>query len=182
MSTAKRGVWGGAVRGVVGFGASVGGGTGPGRRGGFAVAAPVAVLNLGGDCRILLYTPACDMRRSFDGLSALVRNELGANPTNGPWYVFVNRRRTMLKVLAFDAGGYWIWSKRLERTVRTQPLTIRPRPSPESSRSLANECPERSRLPAYARLAGFRRSVAIMPRPLLFGIRSRSRSHSLAAR
>lgn len=55
------------------------------------------------------------MRRSFDGLSALVRNELGADPTNGHWYVFVNRRRTMLKVLAFDAGGYWVWSKRLEQ-------------------------------------------------------------------
>ena len=77
--------------------------------------APVAVLNLGGDCRICLYRPACDMRRSFDGLSALVRTELGADPTNGHWYVFVNRRRTMLKVLAFDAGGYWIWSKRLEQ-------------------------------------------------------------------
>ena len=73
------------------------------------------MLNLGGDCRIWLYTPACDMRRSFDGLSALVRNELGADPTNGHWYVFVNRRRTMLKVLAFDAGGYWVWAKRLEQ-------------------------------------------------------------------
>ena len=55
------------------------------------------------------------MRRSFNGLSALVRNELGADPTSGQWYVFVNRRRTMLKVLAFDAGGYWIWAKRLEQ-------------------------------------------------------------------
>lgn len=73
------------------------------------------MLNLGGDCRIWLYTPACDMRRSFDGLSALVRHELGADPTNGHWYVFVNRRRTMLKVLAFDAGGYWVWAKRLEQ-------------------------------------------------------------------
>ena len=73
------------------------------------------MLNLGGDCRIWLYTPPCDMRRSFDGLSALVRNELGRDPTNGQWYVFVNRRRTMLKVLAFDAGGYWIWAKRLEQ-------------------------------------------------------------------
>ena len=54
------------------------------------------------------------MRRSFDGLSAQVRNELGADPTSGNWFVFVNRRRTMIKVLAFDGDGYWIWSKRLE--------------------------------------------------------------------
>ena len=46
------------------------------------------MLNLGRDCRIWLYTPACDMRRSSDELSALVRNELGADPTNGHWYVF----------------------------------------------------------------------------------------------
>ena len=73
------------------------------------------MLKLYGDCRIWLYRPACDMRRSFDGLSALVRHDPGADPTDGGWYVFVNRRRTMLKVLAFDAGGYWIWSKRLEQ-------------------------------------------------------------------
>ena len=29
--------------------------------------------------------------------------------------MFINRRRTLLKILAFDTGGYWIWSKRLER-------------------------------------------------------------------
>ena len=54
------------------------------------------------------------MRRSFDGLSALVRNDLGADPTSGNWFVFVNRRQTIVKVLAFDGDGYWIWSKRLE--------------------------------------------------------------------
>ena len=46
------------------------------------------MLNLGRNCRIWLYTPACDMRRSSDGFSALVRNELGADPTYGHWYVF----------------------------------------------------------------------------------------------
>ncbi len=54
------------------------------------------------------------MRRSFDGLSAMVRNHMGADPTGGHWFVFVNRRCTLLKVLAFDGDGYWIWSKRLE--------------------------------------------------------------------
>ena len=54
------------------------------------------------------------MRRSFDGLSALVKNHLGADPTNGHWYAFINRRRTHIKVLAFEAGGFCVWAKRLE--------------------------------------------------------------------
>ena len=72
------------------------------------------MLILGADCPIWLCTQATDMRRSFDGLSAMVRNHMGAGPTAGHWFVFMNRRRTLLKVLAFDGDGYWIWSKRLE--------------------------------------------------------------------
>ena len=71
-------------------------------------------MNLAADCPIWLCTQATDMRRSFDGLSAMVCNHMGADPTGGHWFVFVNRRRTLLKVLAFDGDGYWIWSKRLE--------------------------------------------------------------------
>jgi len=55
------------------------------------------------------------MRRSFDGLSAQVRNHLGEDPTSGSWFAFVNRRRTQIKVLAFEDGGYCLWSKRLEQ-------------------------------------------------------------------
>ena len=65
--------------------------------------------------RIWLCTQPTDMRCSFDGLSARVRRYLGEDPTSGQWFVFINRRRTMLKILAFDTGGYWIWSKRLEQ-------------------------------------------------------------------
>ena len=65
--------------------------------------------------RIWLCTRPTDMRRSFDGLSAMVRNLLGENPASGQWFVFVNRRGTMLKILAFDTGGYWVWAKRLEQ-------------------------------------------------------------------
>ena len=65
--------------------------------------------------RIWLCTEPTDMRCSFDGLSARVRRSLGEEPTSGQWFVFVNRRRTMLKILGFDTGGYWIWSKRLEQ-------------------------------------------------------------------
>ena len=65
--------------------------------------------------RIWLCAQPTDMRCSFDGLSARVRRYLGEDPTSGQWFVFINRRCTMLKILGFDTGGYWIWSKRLEQ-------------------------------------------------------------------
>lgn len=51
------------------------------------------MLGLTPACRIWLCTQPTDMRRSFDGLSALVRNHLAADPTSGDWYAFINRRR-----------------------------------------------------------------------------------------
>ena len=64
--------------------------------------------------RIWLCTTATDMRKSFDGLSAEVRARLSENPASGHWFVFINRRCTQIKVLAFEPGGYCVWSKRLE--------------------------------------------------------------------
>ena len=64
--------------------------------------------------RVWLYTPPTDMRKSFDGLTALVRQKLAEDPTSGQLFVFINRRRTQLKVLYFEQGGYCLWSKRLE--------------------------------------------------------------------
>lgn len=65
--------------------------------------------------RLWLCTAPTDMRKSYDGLVGLVRSRLGQDPLSGQGFVFVNRRRTQLKLLYFDAGGYCIWSKRLER-------------------------------------------------------------------
>ena len=61
-----------------------------------------------------LYREACDMRKSFNGLSGLVRNELGRDPASGEVFVFLNRRRTLLKLLHWEAGGYVLYYKRLE--------------------------------------------------------------------
>lgn len=55
------------------------------------------------------------MRKSFNGLSALVRNKLIENPLTGHLFVFCNRRRTHIKLLQFDGSGYCIWMKRLEQ-------------------------------------------------------------------
>ena len=73
------------------------------------------MLSLSPGRRIWLYVQPTDMRRSFDGLSAMVRNHLEENPASGHWFVFINRRRTQIKLLAFEEGGYCVWSKRLEQ-------------------------------------------------------------------
>jgi len=65
--------------------------------------------------QLWLCTTPVDMRRSFDGLVAIVRQHLGKDPLSGQGFVFVNRRRTQLRCLYFEAGGYCLWSKRLER-------------------------------------------------------------------
>ncbi len=65
--------------------------------------------------RIWLYTRPTDMRKSYNGLSALVKNALKDNPLSGELFVFVNRRRNQMKILYFDCSGYCIWSKRLEQ-------------------------------------------------------------------
>ena len=65
--------------------------------------------------RIWLCTLPTDMRKSYNGLSALVKNRLQGNPLSGELFVFVNRRQNQMKVLYFDRSGYCIWSKKLEQ-------------------------------------------------------------------
>lgn len=65
--------------------------------------------------RIWLYTAPVDMRKSFDGLSALVATQLQDDPASGQLFVFINRRKTHIKVLYFDGSGYCLWCKRLEQ-------------------------------------------------------------------
>lgn len=65
--------------------------------------------------RVFAYCQPVDMRKGFEGLSALVREDLGRDPLDGAMYLFTNRRRTRAKVLSFDGSGLWVFAKRLER-------------------------------------------------------------------
>ena len=80
------------------------------------------MLSLTGASRIYLYRAPCDMRKSFDGLCGLIRSEFDADPLSGSLFVFVNRRRNMVKLLYFDRDGIAIWFKRLEEGSFTPPV------------------------------------------------------------
>ena len=83
------------------------------------------MLSIAAERRIWLCTEATDMRCSFDGLSARVRNHLGEDPTSGHWFAFINRRATQIKVLAFEEGGYCVWSNQLSSYCTSSLWTLR---------------------------------------------------------
>lgn len=65
--------------------------------------------------RIFLVTGVTDVRKSYDTLSAIVSGVLKKDPYAGDLYLFCNRRRNRVKILAFDRSGMWVAAKRLER-------------------------------------------------------------------
>jgi transposase len=65
--------------------------------------------------KIYFYNRPTDMRKSFDSLGMLVEEEFGDELLSGCVFVFVNRRRTYVKVLYWDEDGFVIWQKRLEQ-------------------------------------------------------------------
>jgi transposase len=64
---------------------------------------------------VLVCREPVDMRKSIDGLSAIVRNGLERMLCERRLFVFVGRRRDRIKVLYFDRTGCALWYKRLER-------------------------------------------------------------------
>ncbi len=73
------------------------------------------MLTLPASVRVWLAVEPVDMRKGFDGLSALVRNGFGADVFGGELFVFLSRRRNRAKVLFWDGGGFVLYYKRLER-------------------------------------------------------------------
>lgn len=80
------------------------------------------MFSLSSSHRYHLYRGVCDMRKSFNGLAGLVRSELGRDPAGGEVFVFLNRRRTLLKLLHWEPGGFVLYYKRLEEGTFTRPV------------------------------------------------------------
>jgi transposase len=74
-----------------------------------------SVFGLGAATRIYLAPGATDMRKSFDGLYGLVRDQLLCDPLSGHLFLFSNAKRNRLKIIFFDGTGLWVCSKRIEK-------------------------------------------------------------------
>ena len=72
--------------------------------------------------RYFLYRQDTDMRKGFDGLSGVVRQGLKKDPLSGDAFIFLNRRRTQVKLLLWERDGFSIYHKRLERGTYELPL------------------------------------------------------------
>ena len=64
--------------------------------------------------RAFVYDEPCDMRKQARGLMAIVEGRLGSDPRSGDVYLFLNRRRDMVKVLFWDQTGICVLCKRLD--------------------------------------------------------------------
>jgi transposase len=73
------------------------------------------VFGLGLATKIYVAVEAVDMRKGFEGLYGLVRDQMGADPLSGHLFLFSNRTRTRLKALVWDGSGLWVCAKRLEK-------------------------------------------------------------------
>lgn len=73
------------------------------------------MLTLPPSVRIYVAIAPCDMRKSFRGLTGLVRQQLQNDPLSGHVFCFLNRRRTLMKCLVADQSGMLIYYKKLAR-------------------------------------------------------------------
>ena len=65
--------------------------------------------------RVYLACGKTDMRKSIDGLAAIVEGSFSLNPFDEAMFVFCNGNRDRVKILEWDGNGFWLYFKRLEK-------------------------------------------------------------------
>jgi transposase len=84
------------------------------------------MLSFSGSLKVFVAVEACDMRKGFNGLHALVSERLGEDLKQGALFVFSNRRHTRIKIICFDGTGIWVLTKRLEQGTFAWPKNLAP--------------------------------------------------------
>lgn len=84
------------------------------------------MLSLTPSLKVFISTKPLDMRKSLDGMSAIVTQELKKDVFAGQLFVFCNKRGDKIKLFYWDRNGYCCWYKRLERGVFRMPKVSGP--------------------------------------------------------
>lgn len=74
-----------------------------------------SMLTIPGNARLFICHHPVNMRKSFEGLSAIVEELFPNELFSGSFFIFLNRRKDLMKVLFWDVDGLVIWFKRLEK-------------------------------------------------------------------
>lgn len=73
------------------------------------------ILSFSDRYRYFVYASGCDMRKGYDSLSGLVRNEFKKSPLSGDVFIFLSKHHNKIKLLHWSGDGFCIYSKRLEK-------------------------------------------------------------------
>ncbi len=73
------------------------------------------MLPVNNAAQVFIATGVTDMRKSINGLSIVVEEELELNPLSGYMFAFCNLKRDIVKILYWDRNGFCLWHKRLEK-------------------------------------------------------------------
>lgn len=73
------------------------------------------MIHLTSKSRILLALEPADFRAGIDGFVGRCQQQLKQDARNGTLFVFTNRSRTMVRILTYESGGYWLLTKRLSK-------------------------------------------------------------------
>ncbi len=84
------------------------------------------MLSFSGSLKVFVAVEACDMRKGFNGLHALVTERLGEDLKQGALFVFSNRRHTRINIICWDGTGIWLLTKRLEAGTFSWPKNLPP--------------------------------------------------------
>jgi transposase len=90
------------------------------------------MLSFTGALKVYVALEPQDMRKSFNGLTAVVEQHLQHDPYQGALYLFTNKKRNRIKILFWDGTGLWVAAKRLE-----QGCFSWPRPSTKGQKRLS---------------------------------------------
>ena len=82
-----------------------------------------AMLDLAGGTTVYLSCGVTDLRKSYNGLAAIIKLKFHLDPHSRCMFAFCNRRRTSIKILQWDGSGFWSLMKRLDRNAFQWPDT-----------------------------------------------------------